>query len=53
MIFFFGRLYLTGDDGYQNFLVFVSMLNSLKLDNNKKVTNSEYTEYHLKRSNQV
>ena len=32
-------MYFTGDDGYQNFLVFVPMLSSLTLDNNKRVTN--------------
>ena len=31
-------MYFTGGDGYQNFLVFVSMLSSLILDNNKTVT---------------
>ena len=30
----------TGNDGYQNFLVFAPMLRSLILDSNKKVTNS-------------
>ena len=38
-----GRLYFTGDDGYQYFLVFSSILNLLALDNNnnnnKKFTN--------------
>ena len=32
-------MYFTGDDGYQNFLDFAPMLNSLILDSNKKVTN--------------
>ena len=32
-------MYFTGDDGYQNFLVFVSMLSSLTVNNNKKATN--------------
>ena len=33
-------LYFTGDDDYQNFLVFLPMLNSLTLDNtNEEVTN--------------
>ena len=32
-------MYFTGDDGYQNFLVFASMLSSLILDSNRKVTN--------------
>ena len=38
--FLFGRIYFTRNDGYQNFLVFFlsAMLNSLTLDNNKKVT---------------
>ena len=33
-----GRTYFTGNDGYQNFLVFCPMLSSLILDSNKKVT---------------
>ena len=32
-------MYFAGDNGYQNFLVFALMLNSLILDNNKIVTN--------------
>ena len=36
--FLLGRMYFTGGNGYQNFLVFVSMLSSLILDNNKTVT---------------
>ena len=32
-------MYITGDDDYQNFLVFFPMLSSLILDSNKKVTN--------------
>ena len=31
-------MYFTGNDGYQNFLVFAPMLSSLILDINKKVT---------------
>ena len=31
-------MYFTGNDGYQNFLVFSPMLISLILDSNKKVT---------------
>ena len=31
-------MYVTGDYGYQNFLVFASMLSFLILDSNKKVT---------------
>ena len=30
-------MYFTGADGYQNFLVYVAMLNSLILDSNKKL----------------
>ena len=33
-----GRMYFTGDGGYQNFLVFAPMLSSLLLDSNRKVT---------------
>ena len=36
--FLLSRMYFTDDDGYQNFLVFVLMLSSLILDNNKTVT---------------
>ena len=32
-------MYFTGDDGYQNFLVFAPMHSSLIFDSNKKVTN--------------
>ena len=32
-------MYFTCDDSYLNFIVFVSMLNSLVLDVNKKITN--------------
>ena len=31
-------MYFTGNDVYQNFLVFVSMLSSIMLDSGKKVT---------------
>ena len=37
--FLLDRMYFTGDQGYQNFLVFVWMLSSKILDSNKKVTN--------------
>ena len=33
--FLLGRMYFTSDDGYQKFLVFAQMLNSLTLDNKK------------------
>ena len=36
--FLLDRMYFTGDDGYQNFLVFPPMLSSLILDSNRKVT---------------
>ena len=32
-----GRIYFTGDNGYQHFLVFAPMLSSLILDSNKNV----------------
>ena len=32
-------MHFTGDDGYQNFLVFAPLLSSLILDSNKNVTN--------------
>ena len=34
-----GRMYFRGDNGYQNILVFASMLSSLVLHSNRKVTN--------------
>ena len=37
--FLLGRIYFTGNDGNQNFFVFVPMLNSIVLDSNNKVTN--------------
>ena len=39
MIFFLGRMYFAGDDGYQNFLGLTRMLHSPTMDNNKTVTN--------------
>ena len=36
-------MYFTGNDGYQNLLVFVPMLSSVILDSNKKFTNWEST----------
>ena len=39
MIYLLERMYFTGNDGSQNFLVFVPMPSSLILDSNKKVTN--------------
>ena len=46
-----GRMYFTGDDGYQNFLVFAPILSLLVLDSNEKVTNLTgcRLEYHLKK----
>ena len=35
----FSRIHFTVDDGFQNFLAFASMLNSLRLNSNKKFTN--------------
>ena len=35
-IFLLEKMCFTGDDGYKNFLVFASMLSSLRADNNKK-----------------
>ena len=44
-------MYFTGDDGYQNFLVFAPILSLLVLDSNEKVTNLTgcRLEYHLKK----
>ena len=36
-------MYFRGNDGFQNFLVFVPMLSSLVLDSNKNVTNWIFT----------
>ena len=41
-------MYFTENDGYQNFLVLVPMLNSLILANHKKVTNWILTGTHPK-----
>ena len=48
-----GRMYFTGDDDYQNFLVFGSMLSSLTLDNNEKVANWISTRVLPKKSNHL
>ena len=37
--FLLGRMYFTGNDGYQIFLVFASMLSFLILESNRKVAN--------------
>ena len=37
--FLLGRMYFTGNDGYQNFIFFASLLTSLMLDSNKTLTN--------------
>ena len=42
--FLLGRMYFTGDHGYQNFSVFAPMLSSQILGSNKKVTNWILTE---------
>ena len=42
-------MYFTGDDDYQNILVFGQMLSSLILDSNKKVTNWISTEISSKK----
>ena len=44
-------MYLTGDDGYQIFLVFTAILNSVTSDNNKKLLTRYQLEYHLKKLN--
>ena len=36
--FLLGRMYFTGDDFYQKFLVYATMFRSLILDSNRKVT---------------
>ena len=51
--FLFGRMYFTGYNSYQNFLVFVSMLSSLISDSNKKVITGYRLEYHLKKLNHL
>ena len=47
--FLLGRMYFTGDDDYQNILVFGPMFSSLILDSNKKVTNWISTEISSKK----
>ena len=47
--FLLGRMFFTGDDDYQNILVFGPMHNSLILDSNKKVTNWISTELSSKK----
>ena len=47
--FLLGRMYFTGNDGYQNFLVFAPILSLLTLDSNKNVTYCMLTGYHLKK----
>ena len=37
--FLLGRMYFTGNDGYQNFSFFASLLTSLMLDSNKTLSN--------------
>ena len=37
--FLLGRMYFTGNDGYQNFPFFASLLTSLMLDSNKTLSN--------------
>ena len=37
--FLLGRMYFTGNDGYQNFVVFAPFLSFLILHSNRKVTN--------------
>ena len=47
--FLVDKMYFTGDDGYQDFLVFAPMLNSPTLDNeDKNVTNWISTGYFQK-----
>ena len=40
-------MYFTGDNGYQNFLVFAPMLSSLTLDSNKKFNNCIYIDWNI------
>ena len=40
--FLLGRMYFTGNNVYQNFLVFAPMLSFLILDSNKKKLITEY-----------
>ena len=41
--FLLGTMYFIGNDGYQNFLVFASVLNSLILDSNRNNINQTST----------
>ena len=36
-IFLLGRMYFISNGGYQSFLIFAPMLNSITLDKNKKI----------------
>ena len=49
--FLLGRMYFTGDDGYQSFLAFSPILNLLKLNNNKKLLAGNQLEYLQKSLN--
>ena len=49
--FLLGRMYFTGDNGYQDFLVFMPMFSSIILDGHKKLLTGYRLEYHLKKSN--
>ena len=51
--FLLGRIYLVGDNGNQNFLVFVPMLSSLTLNNERKVLIGYRSEYYLKKLNHL
>ena len=42
-------MHVTGNDSYQNFLVFAPILSSLILDSNKKATNCILTELSSER----
>ena len=42
-------MYFTGDDGYQNFLVFVPILSSLTVIAIKKLLTRYWLEYYLKK----
>ena len=51
MTFFLGRMYFTGNDCYQNFVVFAPMLSSL--NSKKKVFIGHQTEYYQKKLNHL
>ena len=51
--FLLGKMYLTGNDGYQKFLGFAPKLSSLILHKNKKLLTGYRLKYYLKNLNHL